>query len=177
MKNKQCCTCKQIISVYEFFSNKSTKDGYSRNCKKCASEQKKKSHIKHREKRLQEQKEYYKKNKKHLAKAAKKWIKNNIEKVRLIKSNWVKRNRSQINKRERENPEIYRKWDREHPERIKEIGKKTMQNAREKLSDYYVKSLICKHSDSLKHKDIPKTLVEVKKEQIKLQRLINELSN
>jgi len=46
MKNKKCTKCKITKPINEFYKNKTTKDGYCYQCKKCKSEKNKKGNLK-----------------------------------------------------------------------------------------------------------------------------------
>lgn len=60
---KTCCTCLKELSVENFHKNRSTSDGLHWNCKKCKSEQAKKTREKHKDKIRQRDREYWQKNK------------------------------------------------------------------------------------------------------------------
>ena len=175
MENKICCTCKLLLPITCFGYNKSNLDGLSKNCKLCKQKQRKNSYIKHRDSILLVMKTYYEKNKPKLFEYQKVWNNQNIEKVRIIKNSYNKRNRNKINKRVRENPEIYRKWEKENIDKVKEIRKMQRLRTVNKLYDSYIKTLLCRKSN-LKHEDIPTSLVNSYKELIKIKRLVKQIS-
>jgi len=60
--------------------------------------------------------------------------------------------------------------------RFKLCRKKLKNKNRINLTDYYIKQLLVKHTD-IKVKEIPKELIEIKRLQIKLQRIYKESKN
>ena len=105
---KRCCTCNLTKNLQNFSKNKFYLDGYAIRCKQCVKEyaQKNKEHIKilrkqkylkniesckkshllHREERLQKQKIYYQNNKEYFKDKNKKYRENNKDYI-LLKNN------------------------------------------------------------------------------------------
>ena len=52
------------------------------------------------------------------------------------------------------------------------LYKRNTKDNRDSCSDEYIASLFCNHGSPLKRADIPKGLIDIKKEEIKLKRLI-----
>ena len=97
-----------------------------------------------------------------------------------------------------DDPNYYRDYTKKNKEHLRELAKEYYKNNRERLKErsfkYYknnrekilsdgknstsaIKALIRGRGGILKHKDIPQELVDVKREQLKLRRLINERKN
>lgn len=191
---KICSKCRQIKSFDKFNKNKSKKDGLCTECGQCvkwyckkyylkngeirrkrqreyylnnleemkvyAKQQrikhkerirkyKKEYHVKHREEILNKHKEYRLKNKEKISKARRKWYEDNKE-IKLARDKkYVEKNRVAHNRREKQQKKGYR----------------------ETLHDLYIKSLIVGKSD-LKYSDIPKELIEAKRQHLKIKRII-----
>lgn len=67
-----------------------------------------------------------------------------------------------------------KEWMDQNPDRVREVGRAKMARYRESLSDSYVKKLIVQHNDTLNSGDIPPSLIEAKRVQIQIMRLVNE---
>ena len=64
-------------------------------------------------------------------------------------------------------------WLSEHPERAKEIARNKLARRRENLTDYYVNRLLVQHDD-MPPMRCPKSLIECKRLQLKIERMIDE---
>lgn len=123
---KKCTICKIEKPYSEFHKNKSRKDGFNNVCKICKSEADKKSHAKHREKRIAKMKVYYEENKDWFLEECKKYRSENKEKIAEYKKDWAKRNRERKSEQERRwrennpirNSEMKKKWYRENRDRV-----------------------------------------------------------
>jgi hypothetical protein len=134
LEYKKCCKCKiEFLASYEFFhSNKSKKDGFSTECKKCKALQDKiyrennkeklkikskiygdnnkdKIHLRQKEfylenkdKILLDNKKHYQENKDQVQTRNKIWHNNNIEKVREYQKQYKQDNKERRNRNERE---------------------------------------------------------------------------
>jgi hypothetical protein len=108
-----------------------------------------------------------------------KWYKANTEKANARNKAWQKANR------ERVNAASYA-WKKAHPERMKECNaawheaNRDNQNARQAekrkaMPDWYIKQIIIITSSIPKQANIPAEMIEAKRVELKLNRLIKEL--
>lgn len=67
-----------------------------------------------------------------------------------------------------------KEWMEQNPDRVREIGRAKMARHRERLSDQYIKTLIVQHTGTIGKDAVPQCLVEAKRQQIQLMRLIDE---
>lgn len=165
MKTKICCDCKQVLpATNEYFSSIKRKNSISlfSKCKKCICKRVKEYYKIHKEEIKERKKQYYIDNKEKLAKKAsiyfQKNIKNNQEKYREF-----------LNK------------GKKYQEKRKVYLNKYSKEQRENLTDYYI---ICsliynnnKMNKLIKSTEIPKEIIKVKREQLKLHRLCHIQNN
>jgi len=145
-----------------------------------------------KEKLLSTKRAYYKKNKEKILAANAAWNKANKEKIAVVKKRYYKKNKEKIavdhkgyqekNKekinlrRKRPNAEYQRKKYYENIEKSRAISRAKNLSRSVHLSDVYVKSLICK-AIGITHKNIPYELIEAKRSEMKITRLIKEKRN
>jgi hypothetical protein len=111
--------------------------------------------------------EYWKKYNERLREYNKRYREANKERLILVAKRWQEKNRAARN--------AYRKkYAEDHPEKTKEWESKSQATSRRELRDSYVKSVLCVGSKILQHADIPQTLVDAKRAELKLKRLLNE---
>lgn len=149
MGKKICKICKVEKDYEEFYTRKDTKDGHYSLCKKCEIKRKLK---------------YLKENPKKQALISKKWRKENPEKAALAIKKWRKENPEKV---KAINNLSSKKWNEKHPEAVRLFTRKY----RNDLRDGYVKTLI-QNESLLDRRQIPSELIEIKKMQIKVKRLI-----
>lgn len=129
---------------------------------------------------------YYKRNREKRIAAVKKWSKENPDKVRAARARFKKLN-----------PEYQRQWTSENKDKVKKYNarpenverrrlfsstyaekypcrvKSQQKSWRDKLCDGYIKGIFCRYSN-LTFKDIPQSLIQAKRAELKLKRLIKE---
>jgi len=160
-----------------------------------------------REEKRAYQREYYAKNREKLlektkawhAKHGKQWREENKERLKEWRKEYQAKNREKINQQSKEwakknfdkNPEEVRKTRRlkkkeykaKDPKRYNEMSRRWNHKSQKKmvteLKDCYVRRLLCKHGVviDLSAKYIPQDLVEAKRLEIKIRRMVNEKRN
>lgn len=135
---KKCTICKVEKPYSEFHKNKSRKDGFHNACKICKSESDKKSHAKHREKRMAKMKVYYEENKEWFLEECKKYRSENKEEISEYKKEWAKINKG--HKAEQE-----RNWRENNKERNVEMKKKWYKKNRDRVYSNILKRRSLKH--------------------------------
>ena len=179
-KTKRCSKCGEVKAVGEFYRNQRERDGHSRRCRVCAlqdsnrrrkenpekvREAQSKYKKKNREKLKVQGAAYYKKNQERCRKARRDRRKADIKKALKAERKWATNNRekrlSQARRRHKENPERRRA---------------TARKIRAKLSDGYVASHI-RLATGLKTSQIPQSVIDCKREYIRLIRLLKEMKS
>ncbi len=112
---------------------------------------------------------FYKNNRERVLQIQDEWRKNNVEKVKHSKRLSLIKNREKYRKRKQEEQ---RRYVARHPDCKKKYNK----NKVKKVYDAYVVDILCKDSN-LKSRDIPKSLIDLKRNQILLKRAIKEREN
>jgi hypothetical protein len=148
-----------------------------------------KSYLKHRDERLEKSKIYREKNKEKIALGKKLWVKKNKEHVlnKCKKYYHERKNDPEFKQKRKKYREEHKECksikDREYRLKNKDIlrvkKRIALRKARENLADYYVRNLIVDNRNysirrKISSKDIPKELVELYKENIKLRRAIKK---
>ncbi len=141
--------------------------------------------TKYRKNNISKISEYRKKNKEILAKRAKVFRETNLTKIKKRQQEYYAENRTariayQHNRRALESKEERerrrkraRDWKRNHPEQNLISDRKARKRASASLADHYVKTQLIKRT-GLKRSQIPQELVEVKRLQIKIRRVVNQ---
>jgi len=170
---KQCSRCKETKPKSEFGKNKSKSDGLHSYCNICNVEYSKKYRENNRDAVLERNKKYRENNREQIVESLKKYRENNREKIAERNKKYYENNREPI-------VESFKKYYENNREPIIERGKKYRENNREQiiergkkcraeLLDSYVKT-------KLKIKHPPKELIEFKRDQLKLDRLIKKFT-
>lgn len=123
---KVCTICKEFKEYENYHKNRSRKDGYSNSCKICKALSDKKSHQKHREKRLAKMNQRYEENKESFLAECKVYREENKERIAEYKKAWHLRNKDSVNERSRA-------WREENKERNVEAKKKWYRNNRDRV--------------------------------------------
>ncbi len=161
---KRICTkCGIEKDLEEFVKDKKCLQGRRRMCKKCRVGHQKKWRTENKERILAQEKKYRAENKEKISAQQKKYRAENKEKESSRKKKWQVENKEKVSA-------IQKKYQVENKERISAQQKKH----REGLPDVYIKRLIVK-GIPLKPKDIPQCLVDLKREELKINRLIREM--
>lgn len=114
-----------------------------------------------------------------------------INRIKDYKKIWTKNNRDKCKQHKKTykdkfgNSHIYQlnkasyiKWIKEHPEKYREYQRKIYQKHINNLSDGYLKDLISLNGRSgIKPQDVPQELVELKRKQLILTRIIRNNGN
>lgn len=193
--SKTCRICNIEKPIDNFYKTKKNTDGYFNSCKECDKEKSKQwalnnpNKIKERKQsnkykeahRLRSKNDYYKNREIKLMKM-KQWRIENEEKLKLkyqdpeYKKQNCDRYREYYNinkQRESERKKIY--LEKNHDVLKQKMNDYARRNRKE-LSDQYVKSVAIKYS-KLKACEIPSSFIELKREILKLRRLIYSMSN
>tara|TARA_R100001530_G_scaffold20653_1_gene17154 strand:+ start:219 stop:704 length:486 start_codon:yes stop_codon:yes gene_type:complete len=146
---KICCKCKEEKSVDMFYKNRTKKDGFQEECKHCNDIRVREYVDKNRDKVNKRRRDFWKNNperyKKHLQKG-RLYTENNREKERERTRKYYKKNKDK---------ELNR-------------GKKN----RDELADNYIVRCMLQKNKTLKSEDIPQWLIEAKRQEIKLKRIL-----
>lgn len=111
------------------------------------------SRIKYKEYHKEYHRNYYQDNKVRLSAENKKWALNNKEIVQKYRE----------------------RWKTDNLEKDLEIHRNYQRNIRDELNDTYIKFLLVRHDNLLKVKDIPQTLVDLKRVQVQITRKLREI--
>lgn len=158
-QTKYCYDCKEIKPVIEFSKNKSTKDGFTSECKECAKKRIMRWYSNNREYCKKKCKKYYLKNKETIDNSNRKWKKNNPEymkeymKIYSLEHKTDKRERDRIYwlKNKSKITEYYKQWYRNNNERCKEYAKKYIKNnPLQKINSNHKRRAKYKHTDITK---------------------------
>lgn len=129
-----------------------------------------KNYVENNKERAKEnRKEHYAKNKEKIIQKAKEWAKKAFEK-----------NPDKIREKRRARKKAYKAKDPQHyNEMARKWNRKAENVIASELRDCYIRQLLCKHAviKRLSAKDIPQELIEVKRLEIQIRRLLNEKRN
>ena len=134
-----------------------------RNPEKVAA-QKHRHYMRHREAIMERVARWISNNKERHAKYARKWDVEHPEIMRAASRKYRQANRDLVLQRLRE-------WYYSNPERAGEITKRSQRKHRRDLDDCYVITCLLRRT-RLTVDDLPKMLIEAKREEIKLKRLV-----
>ena len=112
------------------------------------------------------QRKYYLKNKAKLNLKSTKWSKANKKRTAEISRKSKQKNGIKY-------IPVSRSWDRSNPERVKRYARESFRRRCDVMSDAYVKDVIANRS-TLKSEDVPRSLMQAKRAELKLLRLIKE---
>jgi len=150
-KFKKCSKCKEEKSLDCFGLNKNGRYGVGNRCKDC---------------NLIYFKEYYLKNKEYFNKRSREYYLKNKENLRKKSREYNSKNKEKINK-------YFKEYRSKNKENCKKIVKKYKKKQREQLEDGYIVQLITQNT-GLTTADIPSELIEAKRLEIKIKRIIKE---
>ena len=127
-------------------------------------------------------KKYRQDNKDKIKIYSKKYREDNKDKIKIINKKYCEKNKDKIEIR-------HKKYREDNKDKIKIRQKKYYENNKDKLAigdsrakkkcieglhDYYVKQLLIKNSKILKREDIPQELIEAKRLEIQIKRIIDK---
>jgi hypothetical protein len=95
------------------------------------------------------------------------WRLKNKARVKEYNRMYEKNNRERINR-------IQRGFNARHADRLASVQRDKARLQRKYLSDQYIKEVLCGNGSHLTYKHIPQSLVEAKRAELKLIRLIKE---
>lgn len=104
-----------------------------------------------------------------------KWYKENKEESNLVTKEWRKNNREKVNGYSRDFRKKHKdkvlksvkKWGKKNPEKVRAYQRKCMVSVRKNLGDMYIRNLL-----GLSKSDVTQELIETKRLQVKIKRLI-----
>lgn len=166
---KVCSKCLTEKNFTEFYKNKSAKSGLKNICIDCNYEKDKKYRFENKEKIADRHKRYMAKNKKKIAEYHKIYKADNKERIAEHNKRYEVKNKEKIAERKK-------RYAVKNKEKINELNKKYSKNSALELKNYYVRSLITKSNQTLKQAPIPQSLINLKREEIKIKRLIKEMT-
>ena len=149
-----------------FNKNKSKKDGLSVWCKECCKKYKK-THIIDPKRAKEHRKTYYDKNKEKRKATTLEWRRKNPEKCKVYQKKYAENNPDKVKANQKN-------WRKNNLEKERIDGRNKAIKGRERLADWYVRSMIVKHSPELRGVIIPKELLDIQKENMKLKRTIKQ---
>ena len=154
---------------------------------------------KNREKILAQQRKWQAAHPEYMKEQVKRWQQNNKERLKEQKKKYAEANREKISQASKESqrkafekdPDKIRAKRRarrkaykaKDPQRYNEMARKWNEKTKNvpalELRDCYIRQLLCKHAvvKRLSAKDIPQELVEVKRLEIQIRRLLDEKRN
>jgi hypothetical protein len=140
METKVCTLCKLEKQLSEYTNRKDTFDGKTQRCKPCNNLKQREQYVKHREKRLEEKKEYGERTKEQKKEYNKNYINKNYEILKDKKKEYYF-----------QNSEMIKEKSKKYYSSNKEKHKLTMKNWIEKNKDHY-KIGLKKYYDTNKEK-------------------------
>lgn len=179
IQTKTCSKCHETKEVALFYKSKKSKDGYNGYCKACRNEysaqyrksEKWKSYIKDYQKsdKGKESMAGYRKSEKYKAKKERR--------KQTLKSDPVAYAKSieSMKKYQKSEKGIKTKQKYRNSEKHRLAKNKDEQKARDNLSDRYIRKTLVQCTN-LKHQDIPQSLVEMKRAELKIKRQLKEMT-
>ena len=162
---KKCHRCGKVKPYYDFYKNRSKKDGLQSQCKECLSETHKKWYKNNVDKARKSHKEWYNKNKEYASKTRKDYYYRNrdiiLEKHKQYRKDhkevyeeYRTKNKARIQQYKKEyqkkNKDKVRMWHKKyresHKEQIAEYGRKYRENNKRKINKTHIDRL---HKDPI----------------------------
>lgn len=168
---KRCAGCKEEKGLDAFHRSKSGSQGRHAYCKVCM-----KAYSAKRAKA------YYAANSERIKERVKQWAKRNPERCRVNQSRWRDTNRDEYRRRAKEFNKSLAGRERAARYRAeltvqanqKVYARRKWAEHIDSLSSGYVASTLCAHGSGLKRSDIPQSLIEAKRVQLQIKRLLRE---
>ncbi len=179
MQTKVCSKCGEEKALGGFYADKSGRLGRSARCCECTKaqvnayrksnaetikERKRQEYLKNPAPYRERSKARYWANPGQARDYSKSWRKENPEKARVL---------SKRNKKTQAGIEREARYREKHLDRIRSLNAERVRQGAEALSDQYVTGVICARTP-LRHSDIPLSLVEAKRVQLQIKRLLKE---
>ncbi len=161
-----CTKCKQKKDENEFYAAKENvnRNGRRSYCKECGRKSLNEWSKKNRPKLSVKYKKWYDKNKDHVSEYAKEYRDKNAKKIKEKESEWRKNNKDLLKSR-------HKKWRDKNKSHIRTKRRKWERKIVKELSDSYVKQKVYR-ATNIPFKEIPKSLIEVKRLQIQIIRYL-----
>lgn len=152
-QTKKCSKCGEEKELVEFSKNKNTKDGYSYNCKACASANHRKWRQDNKGRIKEYMQSYREENKDRIKEQVKSYREKNKERAREWKRQWSAKNpekvRAQKRRHYQKNKQYYKdnaaKWRRENPEEISLIGQRRKARKLENGCEHFTRQQLKEH--------------------------------
>jgi hypothetical protein len=137
---KKCTKCKEEKELLCFGRDKSTKDGYYPQCKKCCAIRDKKKYFNNRDKIIEHGRQYKKKNEEVIRKKYKQYYEQNREKCLMKSRKWKTNNPERVRERVKlwaeNHPDAARqRWDK-NKDKIREVSRLWRKNNPEKVREF-----------------------------------------
>lgn len=163
---KICSKCKASLPIHQFSKNKSSRDGLQGRCVRCHRAAVKACNAANPERSRA---------------AARAWVQANPERAKAQRAAYYLNNKSRLralqSAREKNNRPKYsairKNWALAHIDRARAISNKAAKKASANLTNSVVANYLVRGT-SMRPSDVPKELIEAKREQWKLVRLIKE---
>jgi len=166
MKTKTCSKCGFVCGVELFRVGRNV-------CKKCFKKQQKEYRLKNKDK----QKEYRLKNKDKLGKQREEYRLKNKDKIGKQKKEYRLKNKDKIGKKQKEydlkNKDKQKEYNLKNKDKLGKQREEYRLKNKDKITDVYIKSLLS--GRGITSADVPQEMVEVKREQIIMSKLLKEI--
>jgi hypothetical protein len=168
--NGDCCECANIKNI-NYYRKKMLENP------KYGAERKRIYNKKNKDKVRKWRKNFRENNPEKVKKWHAEWRKKNRDKLREYYRNWEKNNPEKSKKYYENNEEKIKLWKKKHYQEnrsnILKCNRELQKSHRDNLDDVYIKSRL-RGDISIKSKDIPQELIELKRIQLKIYRYVKE---
>lgn len=172
--SKTCIKCgeNKDVSFYGKSNASHIKDGLRRECKQCRSAYRKKAYKESSEQQIK------------VRTRAKQWRLNNLERYKENQDRYRTENKESLKIKKSQYQKLnwevrykyMKEWREKNKERVRFRNKTNLQKYRTSLADWYIKHIFIRKTN-LKPSDVTDNIIQAKREQIKVIRLIKQLSN
>lgn len=177
---KVCSKCLNEKHSIDFYKHKLTKSGLRSECISCSLRKGKEYKAKNKQKIAQYTKKYYSENKEKFRDLYKEYVVKNKEKTAERHKKYRARNKGKLQY-------LRKKYYSANKEKAAEYAKKYYSENKNKFTGYrkkaqselrgsYLRQIIIKSNPTLKQAQIPQSLINLKREEIKIKRLIKEMT-
>lgn len=177
---KTCSKCRIEKLENDFSKNRSRKDRLNAQCRLCVSKNTKKYIAKNKAKIAERDKKYYAKNKEKITEYKKKYQLKNREKTDKASKKYYAKNKAKVSERYKkkysENKEKFRELHKQYRSKNKIRISEAAYMYRSELRNHYIRAILTRADQTLKQAQIPQSLINLKREEIKIKRLIKEMT-